>query len=145
MLLQTFPYFIFDGNAAEAMDFYAEVFDAKILDVMRFRDLPEDPGQPDQTVPEAAEDLIMNGTIQLPNGVHLMFSDNYPGMPFTIGNQITTMVSFDDPEHTRRVFNRLKEGGAVAMELQTTFWSPLYGNVTDKFGNQWQVDTEPPM
>lgn len=142
MLLQTFPYFIFDGNAAEAMGFYADVFDAKVMNVMRFSDMPEDPDHPDQTVPEEAKALIMNGTIQLPNGVNLMFSDNYPGMPFTIGNQITTMVSFDDPEHTRRVFNRLKEDGTVAMELQITFWSPLYGNVTDKFGNQWQVDTE---
>ena len=25
------------------------------------------------------------------------------------------------------------------MELQTTFWSPLYGMVTDRFGVSWQL------
>lgn len=27
------------------------------------------------------------------------------------------------------------------MPLQETFWSPLYGQVTDKFGVTWQVST----
>lgn len=37
----------------------------------------------------------------------------------------------------------LKENGHIEMELQETFWSPLYGNVTDKYGVQWQLSTEP--
>ncbi|MCL2689518.1 MAG: VOC family protein, partial [Chitinispirillia bacterium] len=32
-----------------------------------------------------------------------------------------------------------KEGGNVGMELQKTFYSELYGMVTDKFGVTWQI------
>jgi PhnB protein len=28
------------------------------------------------------------------------------------------------------------------MPLQETFWSPAYGQITDKFGIEWQVSTE---
>lgn len=45
-------------------------------------------------------------------------------------------------EETRAVFEKLSEGGQVDMPLQETFWSLLYGNVNDKYGNQWQLDTE---
>jgi PhnB protein len=38
------------------------------------------------------------------------------------------------------VYNRLKEGGTVDMELQETFWAKLYGRVTDKFGVIWQLN-----
>jgi uncharacterized glyoxalase superfamily protein PhnB len=37
------------------------------------------------------------------------------------------------------LFNKLKEGGTVNMDLQETFWSKCYGSVTDKFGIQWQL------
>ncbi|MFE4100231.1 VOC family protein, partial [Priestia sp. YIM B13484] len=28
------------------------------------------------------------------------------------------------------------------MPLQETFWSPSYGQVTDKFGVTWQISTQ---
>jgi PhnB protein len=37
----------------------------------------------------------------------------------------------------RRMFDELKVNGEVLMELQKTFWSELYGMVTDKFGVTW--------
>lgn len=139
MLVNTYPYFVFDGNAAEAIVFYTTVFDAKNLDITYFRDLPEGP---DFVVPEEAKDLVMNASIELPNGDIFMFSDNMPGMPFTVGDQITVALIFDDVKDTERIFNLLSEDGEIHMELQETDWSPLYGNVTDRYGNLWQVSTE---
>lgn len=139
MLRESYPYFIFNGNAAEAIEFYADILNAKILDITYFKDMPADP---DFSIPDEAKNLVLNASMELPNGGYYMFSDNMPGMPFTIGNQISTTLIYDDTEETRAAFERLSEGGTIDMELQETFWSPLYGNVTDKYGNQWQVDTQ---
>ncbi len=40
------------------------------------------------------------------------------------------------------MFRKLNEGGQVEMPLQETFWSPSYGQVTDKFGVPWQISTQ---
>lgn len=79
MLKDSYPYFIFDGNADEAIHFYADVFEAKVLDSTKFKDMPSDPDTP--PIPEASKELIMNATIQLPNESYIMFSDNFPGTP----------------------------------------------------------------
>ena len=60
-------------------------------------------------------------------------------MPFTQGNNISPVVSLKKDADVSRAFDRLKAGGTVDMELQTTFWSPLYGMVTDRFGVSWQL------
>lgn len=139
MLIDSYPYFVFDGNAAEAIVFYKTILNAKNIDITYFRDLPEDP---DFIIPDEAKDLVMNASFELPNGGLFMFSDNFPGMPFSIGEQISTTLIFDNEEETRHVFNQLSDDGNILMELQETFWSPLYGNVIDRYGNQWQVSTE---
>lgn len=41
MLIQSYPYFVFDGNAAEAIEFYAQVLNAKVLNISYFRDMLE--------------------------------------------------------------------------------------------------------
>ena len=69
-----------------------------------------------------------------------MFSDVFPGMPFVQGTNITLAYVTDDREKLERAFNRLEDGGQVIMALQETFWSKLYGSVTDRFGIQWQFN-----
>ena len=38
-----------------------------------------------------------------------------------------------------KAFDALANGGSVQMPLGTTFWSPCYGMVTDRFGLGWMV------
>ena len=38
-----------------------------------------------------------------------------------------------------KAFNALAEGGSIQMPLCTTFWSPCYGMVADKFNVGWMV------
>lgn len=47
----------------------------------------------------------------------------------------------DSPASTN-AFNGLKEGGHVLMDLQETFWSKLYGTVTDKYGIPWHFSRD---
>lgn len=48
----------------------------------------------------------------------------------------------EDMDKIKALFNKLKEGGKVGMELQETFWSKCYGSLTDKFGIGWQFSHE---
>lgn len=71
----------------------------------------------------------------------MMLSDTFPGMPYNLGNQVSIAIHIDTVEEAQNVFEKLSEGGKVTMPLQETFWSPSYGQVTDKYGVEWQVST----
>ncbi len=133
MLLEMF--INFDGNCREALEFYSKVFKTEIGNLMTYSDAPPDPDYP---VSEADKDRIMYAGIQFGNMV-AMFMDMPSGTPLVKGNNINPTISLDDKEEIERLFNELKEGGTVDMGLQKTFFSELYGMVTDKFGISWQI------
>jgi PhnB protein len=132
------PYVNFNGNCREAVAFYAEVFGADSPEMMFYSDMPPDPDFP---VTEDMKKLVMHTELKFAGG-SVMFSDIAPGSPFAAGDSISIMVSSKDAEVLRRYWERLKEGGTVAMELGPQFWSSLYGFVTDKFGVGWHLDLE---
>ncbi|MGG3912555.1 VOC family protein [Rossellomorea vietnamensis] len=131
-------YLNFNGNCRAAAEYYAEVFETEPPQIMTFAEAPP---HPDYPLPEEAKDLVLHTRLTI-DGSHVMFSDVFPNMPFVKGNNITLALVSDDPEKLKARFHRLKEGGKVDMELQETFWSKLYGQVTDKFGIQWQFNYE---
>ena len=57
----------------------------------------------------------------------------------TIGDNISIMVEFDSEKKTKAVFEALKDGGEVHMELGETFWSKCFGTLTDKFDINWYI------
>ena len=133
MLLELFVNF--DGNCREAVEFYAKVFGSRVENLMSYGDVPPGESHP---VPEADRDRIMYAGVPIGNIV-MMFSDVPSGSPYVAGNNITPTVSMEDKEEVTRVFNGLKEGGEIYMELQRTFFSEWFGMVKDRFGVIWQV------
>jgi len=131
-------YLIFNGNCREAVSFYENVFNTDKAEIMTFGDSPSDPSYP---LPEEAKNLVMHTRLSI-LGSTVMFSDTFPGSPFTIGNNVTLAVVSDDEAQLRQAFEGLKEGGKVTMELQETFWSKCYGSLTDKYGIEWQISHE---
>ena len=135
------PYLVLNGNGHEAVEFYKHALGAEVVSVSNFGDMPE-PEDPAHRVPEDAKGRLLHAHLRVGNS-DLMLSDNFPGMPYQLGSQVTIVISVSDAQTAREVFGRLQEGGQVEMPLQETFWSPLYGMVTDKFGVLWQVSTNP--
>ncbi|MGM0882901.1 MAG: VOC family protein [Bacillota bacterium] len=129
-------YINFNGNCREAVEFYAEVFGTEKPQIMTFGETPPDPNF---TLPEEAKNLVMHTRLNI-SGSNVMFSDTFPGMPFVVGNNVSLVLNSKDMEEITSLFHKLKEGGKVGMELQETFWSKLYGSVTDKFGIEWQFN-----
>lgn len=110
-------YLIFDGQTREAMELYKDAFQTKETQIMTFGEGHQNDEYP---IPEEAKDLIMHARMPV-MGVDLMFSDTFPGHPYTVGNNVTLAVVTNDEAQLRHAFDVLKREGNVQMELQETF------------------------
>lgn len=138
MAVRMNPYLVMDGNAREAIAFYEKALDAKVMGVQTFGEMPADPNHP---MPDGVKDRILHALLKV-GETDLMFSDTFPGMPYQTGNHVNIAIVTDAADNSRQIFDALAEGGRVTMPMQETFWSPAYGQVTDKFGVVWQITTE---
>jgi len=135
MNMQLELFFNFDGNCREAAEFYAKVFKSEVKNLMTFEQAPPNPDYP---LHEADRNKIMYSDVQI-GGITVMLMDTPTGWPLIVGNNINPTISMDSKEEVERIFNELKEGGEVHMELQQTFFSEWYGMVKDKYGVIWQI------
>ncbi len=58
---------------------------------------------------------------------------------------IAVSISDTDEEKIKAYFAALSEGGFVEMPLTPTFWAPLFGMCTDKFGVEWMIGVPGPQ
>lgn len=124
-----------DGNAQEAIQFYAEVLGGKIEGIIRFAENPI-PG-----MPEEAENRVMHAHLTIGDSA-LMFSDTYPGQEYAVGNQVTIALLVDTVAEAERIYSALAEGAQkIELPLQQTDWSPAYASLTDRFGVPFQINT----
>lgn len=130
------PYLNFDGTTKEAVYFYEKVLGGKLVGIMTFGDMPEDPNHP---LPDNMKDRVMHAHLKV-GDTDLMFSDTFPGMPFQPGDTVQIAIHPSEESRAREIFAALEDGGHVVMPLQKTDWSPLYGIVKDKFGVTFQVN-----
>ncbi|MGD6855923.1 VOC family protein [Bacillus infantis] len=135
MIKSMYPYLVMNGNGQEAVSFYKDALNAEVVSVQMFGDMPDNPEIPS---PPEVKDRVLNAHLKAGN-MDLMLSDTFPGQPYQIGSQVTIALIVDELEQTKGIFAKLQDGGKVDMPLQETFWSPLYGQVSDKFGVMWQV------
>lgn len=138
MAVRMNPYLVMDGNAKEAIAFYEKALEAKVIGIQTFGEMPADPNHP---MPDGVKDRIMHALLKV-GETDLMFSDTFPGMPYQTGNHVNIAIVTNDADKSKQIFDALAKGGQVNMPLQETFWSPAYGQVTDKFGVAWQITTE---
>ena len=92
------PFLTFDGTAEEAINFYAEVFGATEVQIMRYSDAPAEEELP-------PSDRVMYGHIMA--GEHcLMAYDSMPGMEFTPQASVAVNHPVKTAEEGRRIFDR---------------------------------------
>ena len=127
----------FTGDCDAAFTFYENVFRAKRLMTMKYGDAPADVPRP-----AGSENLVMHTALPL-GGITLMGADAPPGRGKPFGG---FSISLDDPDEgeVKRLFAALSQGGSVMMPLAPTFWSPLFGMCTDKFGVHWMLSVPGP-
>ena len=128
------PYLFFGGRCEEALAFYVTALGARVEFKMSYKESPEPP--PPGMVPPGWEDKIMHATFQIGDAT-LMASDGcYESVKFDGFSLSFTLPTEAQANHA---FNLLAVEGTVRMPLGKTFWSPCFGQVTDRFGISWMI------
>ncbi|CAM4444776.1 PhnB protein [Paenibacillus endophyticus] len=135
MEVQLTPFIMLDGGAREAIAFYEQALDAKVVFKQTFGEAPG------QAVPEQARDRLAHSVLKI-GGTDLFVADTDPGTRFAQGNQVNICITVADKEQARKYYEALQEGGQVDLPLQEIHFSPAYGMVTDKFGVTFHIFTK---
>lgn len=129
------PYLQFNGNCAQALEYYRQHLHGTDLCLMPFRGSP---GQ--EQVKEDWYDKIMHGSVQL-GSTMLMGSDGGCTEDGAKGmSGCSVCLTLDTPEEAERAFDALARDGKVQMPLEETFWAKRFGMLKDQFGVAWMVN-----
>src|SRR5690606_37049419 len=132
-------YFAFDGNTAEAMEHWHDVFGGE-LTIVRYGDMPPMEGMPFEPDPNA----VAHSTLKFKGGEiagsdNMDFEKEYP-VRDTIYSLLYTL---DDPDEARGYIDKLvAAGGEIGMPFEEAPWGDWYGQVFDKFGVMWAFSCE---
>ena len=124
------PYLSFNGNAREALDFYASVFGGN-LSTMKFGDMGRQ---------GADADRIMHGSLETDAGYTIMAADITSDMQPSPISGITVSISGDDAAALRGYWEKLSASGTVSMPLEKQAWGDEFGMCVDRFGVPWMID-----
>ena len=125
------PYLAFNGNARQAMEFYASVFGGKLA----FNTFTEF-GTEDS--PDA--DRIMHGILETDAGYTIMAGDVPSDTPYDPMAGCSVSLSGDDGDLLRGYWAKLSASGTTTMPLQKQVWGDEFGMCVDKFGVAWMVN-----
>lgn len=129
MAQQVNPYITFDGNCADAMTFYAVALGGT-LQISTFRESGMD------------IDGVMHAAVSTESGMHLFASDTAEGMgEYQPGTNVQISLSGDDADALRGYWEALVNGGQIVMALERQMWGDDYGQLVDKFGILWHVNS----
>jgi PhnB protein len=123
----------FRGEARAALAFYCSVFDGEQT-VVSYGDAGQvqDPSEADQ---------VIWGQVASDTGFRVMAFDVPRARPWNPGEAaFFVSVRGDSSDEIRAYWEKLVEGATVLQPLAPSFWSPLYGMVTDRFGITWVLD-----
>jgi predicted 3-demethylubiquinone-9 3-methyltransferase (glyoxalase superfamily) len=121
-------FFMFDGKAEEAMNFYISLFDqSEIISMTRYG------------ANEAGEEgTVKHATFSL-NGQVFMCIDSSVKHEFSFTPAISLHVTCDTEDEIDRLFETLSQDGTVFMPLAANPFSKKFGWVADKYGVSWQL------
>lgn len=123
-----------EGQANAAIKFYESVFHAKVLNVFRLGDMPENPSQP---LPQDMKQLVGDCEIDI-QGTILHVSD-MKSEEKTHNGHISLMIYLENETELKRVYEMLKSDGEILNEISPQPFAKMYAWVKDKFGVSWQI------
>ena len=141
-MAQINPYLQFNGNAEEAFTFYKSVFGNEFAMLVRFKDMPGDPGIP---LNEDEANKIMHIALPVGKSNVLMGSDvpSFMGQVNENENRSKISISAESKEEADKIFYGLTAGGKVEMPIADSPWGSYFGMFRDKYGIEWMVDFDP--
>jgi len=110
----------FNGNAEEALNFYAKVFGYEVRDT---------------DVDKSENGLITHAELTI-YGNRLMLADSETDNNFS---GFTLAIVLSDIDELKQVYTALSDGAEIMMPLAKVDFSECYGALKDKFGIIWQL------
>lgn len=126
-------YLAFNGNCQEALNYYAELFDAKIVNRQTYEDKKID-------VPSSYRNKLQHAELK-GKGVNFMAYDAAPDTPINHGNQIHMSVDMNSVSDAQSLFEKLSKGGQVHHNFREREWGH-FGRCTDTYGINWMVNCD---
>ncbi|MET3635910.1 MULTISPECIES: VOC family protein [Curtobacterium] len=138
MSIETTTHINFDGQAREALDFWASAFGGTVTAATY--------GQMGASQDPAWADRIVFGQVATDAGFRIMAFDVWPDQPYDQGaNAFYVFVHGDDADEVTRYWEALSDGAEVRQPLAPSPWAPLAGQLRDRFGVVWQFDVAAPQ
>jgi PhnB protein len=129
------PYLAFNGNCAEAFQFYASCLGGAVESTFTFEGSPVA-----KDVPPEWRNKLMHARV-IVGGHELMGADTPPGH-YEQPKGFSVSIGFEKPEEAERAFHALAESGTVTLPYQKTFWSAGFGMLVDRFGIPWMINCD---
>lgn len=129
-------YLTFSGNCREAMLFYQDCLNGELT----FQTIGDSPLS--DKMPETMKEFILHA--KLTNGhVVLLGSDMASEKGLFTGNSVSMMIDCNSEEEIMTCYKKLSAGGEQTHQLELTHWGAWFGDLTDKYGNQWLLHYAP--
>ena len=131
-------YLKFNGNCREAMNFYKDCLGGELY----FQTMGE-VGMGDGT--EEGNNKLIHSS--LTNGaLVLLASDSIGPDDRIVGNYNSMSLSLTcfSPEEINDAYAKLSEGGQQTYPLGDAFWGATFGQLIDKYGNEWLLTYDHP-
>jgi PhnB protein len=138
--MQVQPYLFFEGRCEEAVTFYRENLDAKVVMMMRYSEAPatDKPDAPSGCgLPEGSENKIMHCAFTVGDSMVMASDGMCSGKTNFAGFGLS--LTANDEQGAEKLFGALSNGGQVQMPMTQTFFAKRFGMVQDKFGIVWLV------
>jgi len=126
------PFLTFNGQAEEAMEFYASVFPgAEITKMVRY-------GKQSPHIGEDEENKVMHGALSLAGGEILFLDMSAANKSLEFSWSSSIYIDCRDETEFDAIFAGLSKGGFVMMGPEAVGHIRKCAWVTDKFGVTWQ-------
>jgi PhnB protein len=129
------PYLSFDGNARQAMEFYATVFGGKLAintwGEFRGADSPD-------------ADRVGHAVLESDAGYTIMAGDVTSDTAYRPSTSVSVSISGDEADLLRSYWDKLSAVGTVTMPMEEQAWGDEFGMCVDQFGVSWMVNISEP-
>ncbi|MDR2947774.1 MAG: VOC family protein [Prevotella sp.] len=130
------PYLAFNGNAEEALNFYAGVFNGTVGEIYRYGEYQE------MESPAEYKDKIIHSCLTF-SSCTISIADTMPGTKSDFGSLGHTITVFcDTDQQLKDIYAKLSASGQIKCELCEPSWAKLYAEILDKFGVLWALIIE---
>lgn len=128
-------YVNFEGQAEEAVLFYAKALKTEQPRILRYGDMKPSEEHP---IPDEAKNYVMHTEINIGESI-IRISDVLPHLPLTKGDNVQLNIDFDTEEEFDSVYSVLEEGATIIVPVSATFFAKKYVFFTDKYGVLWHL------